>query len=648
MHFVLLAFWLSLQCFVRPLLPRPPPSWVQDNSRIVCAMDGTGGCAPDLLNLSGEKDLAVGDLDRDGDLDVIVAMKAEVSPPLFVGLPNLLLLNNGGSFEDYTRITDFGSFASASRDAEIFDADGDGWLDVIFANTGTLHPSASGAPSQPRLHRNLGVNALGVWQGLEEVPRSTWLEFKHYSAPVPNGTLLGTLSYMDPAPRFCAVTSGDVDKDGDKDLFFVDYENDLGHRYLVNESTPGNFRFVDGTDDPNGVSSVWPPSDQAQSQIGLQSSPVANFTTGATMADLNLDGWLELVYFTDFLNGGARVVFTKQGVFRELHSRSIQGIYSGELTDYNGDGRIDVYFGSDACDAMMANMPWPSGGGQEPEIYLGWQAPSFAGAGLAEDFLTAGSAGCVQSADLDRDGLPDIGVSDIDVSANDCGSSSEPLFHILLNTTPDPPMGQPFADPDACALAVHGRTGSSGGGCSVTYTSSQPWNVNGVYDFEFIDLDKDGFQDILMGTCGGFEFWSMQGFASALNYCEAVPNSSGQAAKIGWSGLLSINSNNFILNVEGAPVGQAAQFFYGFNQVALPFGDGLRCVGGSLHRLSTFTLNSAGEGSQQLDFTQLPASSGPGQIHPDESWNFQCFFRDPIAGGAGSNYSDALSVFFLP
>ena len=78
------------------------------------------------------------------------------------------------------------------------------------------------------------------------------------------------------------------------------------------------------------------------------------------------------------------------------------------------------------------------------------------------------------------------------------------------------------------------------------------------------------------------------------------------------------------------------------------WGDGIRCVGGSLQRLSLLQTDAARNASFHLDFTQPPLSSGPRAIPPGSSWNFQFMFRDPPGGPAGWNGSNALSAHFCP
>src|SRR5689334_5378677 len=150
----------------------------------------------------------------------------------------------------------------------------------------------------------------------------------------------------------------------------------------------------------------------------------------------------------------------------------------------------------------------------------------------------------------------------------------------------------------------------------------------------------------LIVDLGAYEFSC--GCAGAQNYCSALPNTSGNSASIGWSGSTSIFANGLTLSVSGAPPLKNGLFFYGSAQTNLPWGDGLRCVGGSLQRLAVLQTDAGGAASLPLDFTQYPLSSGAHALLQGSVWNFQFYFRDPLGGPAGWNSSDALEVNFCP
>lgn len=145
---------------------------------------------------------------------------------------------------------------------------------------------------------------------------------------------------------------------------------------------------------------------------------------------------------------------------------------------------------------------------------------------------------------------------------------------------------------------------------------------------------------------GPYEFAC--GCNEAQNYCSALPNSSGTPAAISWSGSTSLFASSMVLSASGAPPLKNGLFFYGSARVNLPWGDGIRCAGGSLQRLGVLQTDAGGNASLPLDFTQPPLSSGPHALLPGAQWNFQFFFRDPSGGPAGWNTTDALAVRFCP
>lgn len=128
-----------------------------------------------------------------------------------------------------------------------------------------------------------------------------------------------------------------------------------------------------------------------------------------------------------------------------------------------------------------------------------------------------------------------------------------------------------------------------------------------------------------------------------FTYCESTMNSSGNFGRVGWSGSLSISDNNFVVSATGLPPGKPGYFFFGTSRVQVPFGDGFRCLGGSVARFRKIGVNATGGASVQLDFTLPPLD----QIEPGVPYYFQLYFRDG-AGGAGFNTTDALCVSFVP
>jgi len=133
------------------------------------------------------------------------------------------------------------------------------------------------------------------------------------------------------------------------------------------------------------------------------------------------------------------------------------------------------------------------------------------------------------------------------------------------------------------------------------------------------------------------------------NYCQAAPNSTGSGSTINAAGSASIAFNSLTFKLQGGPPTKPCLLYYGPYQLQIPFGDGFRCVGGSLQRLQPLvTFDGSGGIIFPLDFSSPPLDQGPGAASPGGTWNFQGWYRDPDANGQGFNLTDAVRVVFCP
>jgi hypothetical protein len=131
--------------------------------------------------------------------------------------------------------------------------------------------------------------------------------------------------------------------------------------------------------------------------------------------------------------------------------------------------------------------------------------------------------------------------------------------------------------------------------------------------------------------------------APIVNYCVGAPNSVGPGAVMSALGSQFVGVNDFELQVTGCPPFTNGLFFYGQTPIQAAFGNGFRCVGGSVQRLSPQQTDFLGDARRVLDLGALPTPIGAGQ-----TWRFQFWYRNPAAGGAGFNLSDGLAVPFCP
>jgi glucose/arabinose dehydrogenase len=174
----------------------------------------------------------------------------------------------------------------------------------------------------------------------------------------------------------------------------------------------------------------------------------------------------------------------------------------------------------------------------------------------------------------------------------------------------------------------------------ISYDPSFDCNGNGVSDDcdiaagTSLDVDGNGVPDEC--DCAGVPF------------CQATPSSAGAPAALSSNGECAVADNALVLSAAPVP-NQPGIFFYGANQVnggaGLPFLDGFRCVGGGapVFRLPPITA-SGNVATLAVDLTSPPP--GGGQITSGSTWHFQYWFRDPAAGGAGANLSNALTIVF--
>ena len=126
-------------------------------------------------NDNREKDYTWGDVDLDGDIDLICVRK---EPFTTTGHnANVLFMNEGGVLVDRTQEYASNSDVSGDsgfltptndRDVVLADLDLDGWLDFITVTT--LSDNEAKHISHPRVYMNLG-EIDGIWQGFRfEVP----------------------------------------------------------------------------------------------------------------------------------------------------------------------------------------------------------------------------------------------------------------------------------------------------------------------------------------------------------------------------------------------------------------------------------------------------------------------------------------------
>jgi hypothetical protein len=430
----------------------------QTATRLV-ATAGLGSADPQ------EKDYAFADFDQDGDIDLVCVRKQPASTSGH--FPNVLFMNEGGVLRDRTALYASASLVPASsgmldatndRDVLAIDVNGDGWLDLVTCTT--LTSSMPQYIRVPRVYINLGDDVVGNWQGFL------------YDDPL----------RIDDASwggnhRFCAVAAGDIDNDGDLDLYFGDYDRGTGdpNDRLLRNNGAGYFTDVTATQLPSPLN-------------------VSNFVTSAQMADFNLDGRIDYAR-----NNVASVDITyNNGASGPGFFSTRQNVYSGaayhfNLGDLNNDGLPDIIVSDDGQDRYVLNLG-PSGG---VATWGPTQSFSYVGGGSDDGF---GSTSRI--ADLNNDGWNDVLITDFDVDVTGCNRRTH-IFRNLGNA-PNVTLQEQMVGGAVCGIP----TGM----------------LSGTYDIAIFDINGDGWKDMVIGRCNGTQVWmNMPPTGLAFSYPNGLP-----------------------------------------------------------------------------------------------------------------------------
>ena len=477
-----------------------------------------------------EKDYAWGDVDQDGDIDLVCVRK---QPFTSTGrFPNVLFMNESGVLTDRTAMFASASSVSGSsgflddtndRDVVLADLNGDGWLDIATAVT--LSGSNPKYISHPRVYINQGMSG-GTWQGFIFDDENR-------------------IPTMPDEPRFCSISAGDIDNDGDLDLYMGDYQQggtrpiDLNDRLFINDGT-GYF-----TDE----------SSLRMSATMLESS----FAMATAMADMNQDGKLDILK-DDALNApqGVSVSYNdgaSPGFFSTYSLIYTVAPYHIAVGDLNNDSLPDLVVTDDGADRFSLH------GGVSGNVATFPSNKTFTYSNGAGD---DGFGGNNLIIDLNNDGFNDVLITDVDVDISGCNRR----MHIYRNlgNVPNVTLDEQGTTSNVCGIPTS--------------------MLVGTHDVAVFDINGDGWKDLVIGRCTGTQVWMNDPPTGlAFSYPNGLPSNlplSGVTTltvDVTGIGGTSLNSSTVTLHtsVNNGPFSSQAMSSIGGNSFQGAFPAGLAC-----------------------------------------------------------------------
>ncbi len=309
----------------------------------------------DPIETSGYNAPAFGDIDADGDNDLLVGVLGGAYNPNSTTIDNFLHLDQTGpgTFRVRTRRYVTGIDVGGESYPAFADVDGDGDLDLFLGNkiepddnqAGALYVFENrGTATAPEFHyRGSMPEFTGQYHfapafgdldadGDLDILMGTWRDEMQFvrnegSASEPRWVVENAVYLTITRGRNATPALGDIDADGDLDLFVGESSGDLN--FYRNEGTPQEPEFVLMSDKYGGI------------DAGRRSVP--------TLVDIDDDGDLDLVLGSE-ANGVA--LYRNQGtpqrhdfVLDEAFSPDVHPYSTPTFADIDGDGDADFFAG---------------------------------------------------------------------------------------------------------------------------------------------------------------------------------------------------------------------------------------------------------------------------------------------------------------
>ncbi|MBC7510005.1 MAG: VCBS repeat-containing protein [Ferruginibacter sp.] len=269
----------------------------------------------DIVNIYNGGGVGIGDFNKDGLQDIF-----------FTGnmVPCKLYLNKGNlKFEDITEKAGVAGLGRWARGASVIDINNDGLMDIYICNT--VYPDSTRRTNI--LYINQGVDKEGI-PHFKDMAADYGLNNKNQST----------------MPIFF-----DYDNDGDLDMYLTVNTASSSDQNKFGKSGGGN----NNSDAKSSKGRLYRNAWDAQlnhpvfQDVSLQAGITLNgFGHGATVADINGDGWKDIYVSNDFLSDNILYINNKDGTFtnrsKEYFKHTSFNAMGQDIIDINNDGLSDV------------------------------------------------------------------------------------------------------------------------------------------------------------------------------------------------------------------------------------------------------------------------------------------------------------------
>ncbi len=310
--------------------------------------------------------VAAEDYDKDGDIDFYIVGGESGE--------NRLYQNQGnGTFVDVAAQAGVDVSDEKGSGPTFADIDGDGWLDLFVGAVDY---------DDVFVFRNKGDGTF------EDVTASSGLEFS--------------------ADNSVSATFGDIDQDGDVDLFISHWghvlnEGDSLEIIWRNDSTIGNIRFVDISTEM-GLSDAY--AEQFRTEASPEAEPDSSFVP--SLSDIDGDGDFDLLLVSDY--GLTKILRNDNGIFTRVYSDALidQFGMGSAAGDIDNDGDMDWYVTSIAEKEYDGEDKNPTEGYRGNTLYLNDGHGEFSNVSMSRGVADGGWGWGACFADFNNDGLLDI------------------------------------------------------------------------------------------------------------------------------------------------------------------------------------------------------------------------------------------------